>query len=67
MKNAALRNKIILLSILAAFVFDSEPLDSATGVKARNIILFIGDCMGAEHRKAASWITAGETGKLAMD
>jgi alkaline phosphatase len=32
----------------------------------KNIILLIGDGMGTEHRKAARWITMGDTGKLAM-
>jgi len=34
---------------------------------AKNIILFIGDGMGAEHRKAARWLSVGKTGKLFMD
>ena len=40
---------------------------SVDRVKAKNIILFIGDGMGAEHRKAARWTTAGEHGQLSMD
>lgn len=35
--------------------------------KARNVILFIGDGMGAEHRRAARWLRAGQEGVLAMD
>lgn len=34
---------------------------------ARNIILFIGDGMGAEHRTAATWMQHGPEGRLAMD
>jgi len=67
MKNTALRNSIALLSILAVFGCDPSSSDPVTIEKATNIILFIGDGMGEEHRKAASWITVGETGFLAMD
>jgi alkaline phosphatase len=35
--------------------------------KANNIILFIGDGMGAEHRKAARWKSVGDDGLLSMD
>jgi alkaline phosphatase len=34
---------------------------------AKNVILFIGDGMGAEHRKAARWFGFGLDGELAMD
>jgi alkaline phosphatase len=67
MNNAALRNLTALLSILAVFGCDSSSPDPVTIEKATNIILFIGDGMGEEHRKAASWTTVGETGFLAMD
>lgn len=40
---------------------------STPGPAAKNIVLFIGDGMGAEHRKAARWASVGETGKLSMD
>lgn len=33
----------------------------------KNIILFIGDGMGEQHRKAARWFTAGQEGLLSMD
>ena len=33
----------------------------------RNIILFIGDGMGAVHRSAAQWVQVGLAGKLEMD
>ncbi|WP_019027510.1 alkaline phosphatase [Colwellia piezophila] len=36
-------------------------------VNAKNVILFIGDGMGAEHRKAARWLSKGVDGKLSMD
>jgi alkaline phosphatase len=61
--------RIIFLIFLSYFIFgcgggQHVPL---TGPAANNIILLIGDGMGAEHRKAARWISAGETGKLSMD
>ena len=40
---------------------------TATPTQAKNTILFIGDGMGAEHRKAARWVKAGSKGKLHMD
>ena len=45
----------------------SVPGSSVPGPTAKNIILFIGDGLGAEHRKAARWASVGETGMLAMD
>ena len=36
-------------------------------VNAKNVILFIGDGMGQEHRKAARWISLGVDGQLSMD
>ncbi len=41
--------------------------DSLAASNAKNIILFIGDGMGAEHRKAARLNTVGSFGKLSMD
>lgn len=38
-----------------------------TSAHARAIILFIGDGMGAEQRKAARWLSVGSSGQLAMD
>ncbi|MFD0050553.1 alkaline phosphatase [Actinomycetes bacterium NPDC127524] len=35
--------------------------------KAKNVIVFVGDGMGAAHREAIRLATAGQTGKLAMD
>ena len=35
--------------------------------RAKNVILFIGDGMGAEHRKAAQWSQVGLSGILEMD
>lgn len=43
---------------------DSKPVPAIT---ARNIILFIGDGMDEEHRKAARWLSVGKAGRLAMD
>ncbi|MFQ3192558.1 MAG: alkaline phosphatase [Paraglaciecola sp.] len=36
-------------------------------VNAKNVILFIGDGMGQEHRKAARWMSLGVDGQLSMD
>ncbi|MEH7351299.1 alkaline phosphatase [Gottfriedia acidiceleris] len=35
--------------------------------KAKNVIVFVGDGMGAAHREAIRLATVGQTGKLAMD
>ena len=45
-----------------------EPLpDTSIQVKARNIILLIGDGMGEGQRTAARWYSAGLDGQLVMD
>jgi len=61
--------RIIFLLLVTNFVFGcSGGQDgSVSSPSANNIILFSGDGMGAEHRKAARWAAVGETGKLAMD
>lgn len=41
--------------------FEPEP------VTPPGIILFIGDGMGANHRKAATWLASGQSGTLMMD
>jgi alkaline phosphatase len=41
--------------------------ETVSNASADSIILFIGDGMGWEHRKAARWITSGPKGSLAMD
>lgn len=40
---------------------------SSPASHAHAIILFIGDGMGAEQRKAAQWLSLGQTGQLVMD
>jgi alkaline phosphatase len=59
---------ILLLSalLLGCDAHKSDHKQQAKG-PARNIILLIGDGMGAEHRKAARWALAGHNGQLAMD
>lgn len=66
--------KTICLLLFAFLVFGcgdgqhvSVPGPTVTGPAAKNIILFIGDGMGGEHRKSAHWASVGETGKLSMD
>ena len=39
----------------------------AVAPKAKNIIIFIGDGMGGEHREAARLVKVGAAGKLSMD
>lgn len=71
-----LLKRFILLS-LSSLIFgcnggNSDPVVSDGGnpdisAGAKNIILFIGDGMGVEHRKAARWAIVGDTGQLSMD
>lgn len=63
------RKSLIILLLLPGFLVGCSGHDSNsnTSPKAKNIILFIGDGMGAEHRKAARWATVGKNGKLSMD
>jgi alkaline phosphatase len=56
---------LLIVSLVAGCGVGST--NAAVYAKADRIILFIGDGMGAEHRKAARWITTGENGSLAMD
>jgi len=60
---------LVILLLLSNFLFGciGHDSDSTTSPKAKNIILFIGDGMGAEHRKAARWATVGKNGMLSMD
>lgn len=66
----------ILALVLASF--SSSPANSQRGTPlilpvqtssshAMAIILFIGDGMGDEHRKAGRWASVGQSGQLAMD
>lgn len=59
----------IFILLLPNFLFGCFDHDSNStpNQKAKNIILFIGDGMGAEHRKAARWFSVGRNGKLSMD
>jgi alkaline phosphatase len=41
--------------------------DSLVTSRARNVILMIGDGMGENHRKAATWASLGQDGVLVMD
>lgn len=41
--------------------------DSSTAHQGKSIMLFIGDGMGSEQRKAAQWYSYGLDGQLAMD
>lgn len=67
---------IILLAVTASVLMTAcggggssssdTPINSSV-INTKNIILFIGDGMGSEHRKSAQWISVGITGRLAMD
>jgi len=64
---------LLLVSLLAGWLPASAgpasaPTQAAPGLnRARSIILFIGDGMGAEQRKAARWQADGLSGALVMD
>ncbi|WP_088011470.1 alkaline phosphatase [Gottfriedia acidiceleris] len=49
------------------FVDAKESDNSHAHGKAKNVIVFVGDGMGAAHREAIRLATVGQTGKLAMD
>ncbi|MES9684669.1 alkaline phosphatase [Gottfriedia acidiceleris] len=49
------------------FVDAKESDNSHKQGKAKNVIVFVGDGMGAAHREAIRLATVGQTGKLAMD
>lgn len=65
MKSIPLQKVLVILFI--SLIFGCSGGGSAPIQEANNIILFIGDGMGAEHRKAARWAIAGVNGKLSMD
>jgi alkaline phosphatase len=60
---------LAFLLLLSNFLVGCSDHDSSSNIrpKAKNFILFIGDGMGAEHRKAARWAALGKNGKLSMD
>jgi alkaline phosphatase len=49
------------------FADPSQATFSVADGHAQAIILFIGDGMGDEHRKAGRWASVGQSGQLAMD
>ena len=61
--------RIFILLVLSNLIFgcSRDESNSVAGPRVKNVILFIGDGMGAEHRKAARWASVGEAGKLIMD
>jgi alkaline phosphatase len=67
MKKPPFKAVLVLLSV--GFTAGCMPVSSKQAVDppAQNVILFIGDGMGAEHRKAARWVTVGQAGRLSMD
>lgn len=67
--NITLLRTFFHIVLLSSFVLgcNSGTSESPSNFEAKNIIIFIGDGMGAEHRKAARWAVAGENGVLSMD
>jgi len=61
-----MRIMLLTVAVLAAGCSDGGQSEGDSSM-ARNIILFIGDGMGAEQRKAARWALGGEGGALSMD
>ena len=61
----------LLVPVLAALVLGGASAGQAQGGSgaggARNVILFVGDGMGASHRDAVRYATVGPGGELAMD
>ena len=66
--------RIILIISATTFIFkcgdsefDSVFIPPVVTPEVKNIIIFIGDGMGEEHRKAARLVKVGSAGKLSMD
>jgi alkaline phosphatase len=61
----------IVLSMLVVTPAETRPASTLSQLPASQhatgIILFIGDGMGAEQRKAGRWDSVGQSGQLAMD
>jgi len=55
------------LAVAAVFQTPGAPSAEASASKARNVILFVGDGMGAAQREAIRLSTVGLKGQLAMD
>ena len=80
-KRVQVKLHAVLFSAILALVlasFSSSPASShrgnplippaqPTSAHATAIILFLGDGMGDEHRKAGRWASVGQSGQLAMD
>src|SRR6185312_1293129 len=73
MKKRAIGAAVLSAVTVAALAFGiNSPTDAkaAKGVnnqKAKNVILFVGDGMGTDHRDAIRLAAVGANGKLAMD
>ncbi|MGB3892591.1 MAG: alkaline phosphatase, partial [Priestia megaterium] len=73
MKKRAIGAAVLSAVTVAALAFGTNsPTDAkaAKGVnnqKAKNVILFVGDGMGTDHRDAIRLAAVGANGKLAMD
>jgi len=80
-KRVTVKLHAVFFSAMLALVlasFSSSPASSdrgnslippaqTTSSHAKAIILFVGDGMGDEHRKAGRWASVGQSGQLAMD
>lgn len=67
LKGAVTKYVFVAICIFVLFGCGSNPSAPDAASKARNIILFIGDGMGEQHRLAAKLSSVGDSGLLAMD
>lgn len=73
MKKRLIGTAVLSVATIAALTFstttqsDAKAATSLNNGKAKNVILFVGDGMGTDHRDAIRLATVGTNGKLAMD
>ncbi|MDO6851725.1 alkaline phosphatase [Priestia megaterium] len=73
MKKRLICTAVLSVATIAALTFstttqsDAKAATSLNNGKAKNVILFVGDGMGTDHRDAIRLATVGTNGKLAMD
>ncbi|WP_057915309.1 alkaline phosphatase [Peribacillus muralis] len=73
MKKRLIGTAVLSVAAMAALTFSTTTQSNAkadtslSNGKAKNVILFVGDGMGTDHRDAIRLATVGTNGKLAMD
>lgn len=73
MKKRLIGTAVLSVATIAVLTFstttqsDAKAATSLNNGKAKNVILFVGDGMGTDHRDAIRLATVGTNGKLAMD